>query len=185
MIDVDSLERRARLAAELGRLQVALRFAALATLPVCLLAVTSPQPKQCVCLGALVFALTVFFFWRSSSEGKAALVGVSAGAVGLAAMTLLRWLANWECRPHPILCTTVAGACLVIPIVLSTAFARRDARWVQQSQSASDLVIAGLLSGLCTSIAGVGADMAAVGVTIFGATIGATARLASRRMISR
>jgi hypothetical protein len=185
MIDVDKLARRARVAAELGRLRVALRFSLLASIPVFLLAIASPQPKQCLCLGAVAFLLTTFFYWRSSSEGKAAIVGVAAGSFGLAAMSVLRWLAKWECRPHPVLCTMVAGAALVIPIVLSTAAARRDGRWLREGEAASDVLIAALLSGLCTTIAGVGAGMAAVGVTVVGATIGATARLASRRLMSR
>jgi hypothetical protein len=185
MIDVDGLARRARIAAELGRVRVALRLSLLATAPVGLLALTSPQPKQCLCLGTLALLLTTFFFWRSSSEGKAAIVGVAAGTFGLAVMSFLRWLAGWECRPHPVLCTMVAGACLVVPIVLSAASARHEGRWDRESRSVSELVIAALLSGLCTSIAGVGAGVAAVGVTVVGVTIGATARLASRRLISR
>lgn len=81
MVDVEALARRARRAAEWGRLRSAARIA-LWVLPCAVLALAlSPNRPAVAAIGLALLALTVWLGWRNAEGARAARAGLKLGAV--------------------------------------------------------------------------------------------------------
>lgn len=180
MVDLDKLEKRVRVAAEIGRLRMALRFSAFVAAGVAVLCLVSPRPEPCVCLGTLVFVLTTYFRWKSSFHGRAATAGVVLGSLVLLPVFLLRRIdPSWDCGQHVSSCVSMGIAILVI-----------GGRWLWRhdnanSRTLSEVGVVGLMAGLVALTACVGAGVAALGTVVWVVIMGLASRSATLRFATR
>jgi hypothetical protein len=180
-IDIERLARRARIAGELGRLRSAVRVPLLIIPFTVLLAMGAHSTEACVrcfVLGALAFVLGTFFRWRNRAQGQAATLGLGSGILALSCALTIRLISpGWECVAN----VPKAGpAALLVALVLFLILSREYPRGPVKIPFRG-LMIAGLLSGVSTSIACVGGGIAALSLSVAGAALGATAGLVSTR----
>jgi hypothetical protein len=180
-IDIERLARRARIAAELGRLRSAVRVPLLIIPFTVFLATTAPATDHCVrcfTLGALTFVLGTFFRWRNRAEGQAATLGLASGILALSCALTIRLVSpGWQCVANV---PNAGPAALVVAVVLFLILSREYPRGAGKIPFRG-LMIAGLLSGVSTSIACVGGGIAALSLSLAGATLGAAAGLVTAR----
>ncbi len=154
MIDLDALAKRARRAAELGRLRVSSRIG-LAVVPLVLVAslVGASAPAVVVAIGAVLLGLAVALGWWRSEGGRAARSGLMLGAIPMTAALLTVAIDGW-CDPTRTV-TRCGLGCLLAGLVagggsawyaMRTAPPRRLATWTQ----------VGLIASLTTALGCVG-----------------------------
>ena len=173
MVDLELLAKRARRAAEWGRLRVASRTA-LVVVPLALIALVAGTPAPAVAvIGAALVILTIGLGWWSAEGGRCARSGLRLGAVPMAA-SLITLAVEGAQAPNPAL--TVCGAgCLVASLIAGGGcawYAVRNApplRWWARAET-------GLVASITTALGcvglGVGSALAVIGAVAVGATVG-------------
>jgi hypothetical protein len=153
MADLDALARRARRAAEWGRLRSASRVA-LAVVPLALLAaLVSRAPAATGGVGLALLAATVALGWRSADGARAARAGLKLGAIPMAAALFTIAARGW-CDPYRTV--TLCGlGCLAAGVVAGGA----SAWWAARTRSPGRLRACseiGLVASLTAALGCVG-----------------------------
>jgi hypothetical protein len=155
-IDLDGLERRARLRYELQRaLRSVLGFTP-ALLVVAAAAALGRRPGSALMFGGLLFVAGVFLLWRGRTVHKAVLPGLIAGLIPLAfALVANRGHAcpgghcsSW-CLPACIAGGVVAG------LVVSSLAVRRGLGWQFWLGASSISLLTGAMGCACVGYSGV------------------------------
>jgi hypothetical protein len=173
MVDLEALSRRARRAAEWGRLRAACRIAA-GVLPLILAAgaVGGVRLPVVVAIGAVLLATCIALRWHSATGAGAARSGLALGAVPMAAALVTVAVEGW-CDPDRAV--TVCGAgCLVAGLVagcgsayyaVRAASRRRLATWAEIG------VVASLTAALGCVGLGLGSGLAVIAAVVGGAAL--------------
>lgn len=172
MVDLEALAKRARRAAEWGRLRRASRIA-LAVVPVSLFALAvSPNSAATVGISLALLAVTIGLGWLSAEGGRAARSGLKVGAipttVGLFTIAVEGWCA-------PDRAVTFCG----IGCLLAGVFAGGASAWyAARTQSPGHLRVwseIGLVASLTTAMGciglGLGSAFAVLGAMAAGAAV--------------
>lgn len=175
-----AMERRARVAYELGRLRSA-SLRALLVLPVAALMLWVRPEPQTVALLALLVATVVGLLWRGESFGRAASTGLLAGAVPLVAPTLVR--SGGHCCIAG-LCTTICMvACVGAGMVAGGVVALRAGH--EHQGHGAFMVTAAFVAGLtgvlgCTIMGAAGILGMLAGLLVASVPVAVRGALASR-----
>ncbi len=172
MVDLDALARRARRAAEWGRLRAASRIAAV-VVPFALLAlVVSPKPEPVAAIALVLLAVTITLGWRSAEGLRVARSGLKLGAIPMCAALLTIEVEGW-CDPDRAVTLCGAG-CL-----LAGVFAGGASAWYAvRTQSPRRLRVwsqIGLVASLTTALGcaglGFGSALAVLAAMAGGAAV--------------
>jgi hypothetical protein len=172
MVDLDVLARRARRAAEWGRLRSASRVAFVVA-PLTLLAtLVSPNRAAIAAIGLALLGVTVALGWWNAEGARAARAGLKLGVIPMAVGLFTIAVEGW-CRPDAALTLCGAG-CL-----LAGLFAGGASAWYAiRTQAASRLRVwaqIGLVASLTTAIGcvglGLGSALAVLGAMAAGAAV--------------
>jgi hypothetical protein len=121
MVDLDALARRARRAAEWGRLRAASRIGAV-VVPFALLAlVVSPRREPVAAIALVLLAVTITLGWRSTEGLRAARSGLKLGAIPMCAALFTIAVEGW-CDPDRAVTLCGAG-CLLAGLLAGGASA--------------------------------------------------------------
>jgi hypothetical protein len=153
MVDLEALARRARRAAEWGRLRSASRIG-LAVIPLALLAaLVSRAPAATTAVGLALLVATVALGWRSAEGARAARAGLKLGAIPMAAALFTIAVEGW-CDPARSV--TLCGlGCLLAGVVAGGA----SAWWAARTQPPRRLRAwseIGLVASLTTALGCIG-----------------------------
>jgi hypothetical protein len=155
MVDLELLARRARRAAEWGRLRAASRIA-LGVVPLVLIALlvgAGEGAPAVVAIGAVLLALCIGLGWANASGGRAARSGLVLGAIP---MTAALFAVSIEGCPRPSHGLTMCGAgCLVAGLVAGGG----SAWWAMRAASPRPLAAwgqVGLVASLTTALGCIG-----------------------------
>ena len=172
MVDLQALAKRARRAADWGRLRSASRVV-VAVLPFTLLALTvSSNHAAVVGIALALLAVTVGLGWLNAEGGRAARSGLKLGAVPMTVGLFTIAVEGW-CDPGRAV--TVCG----IGCLLAGVFAGGASAWYAvRTQSPSRLRVwsqIGLVASLTTALGcvglGLGSALAVLGAMAVGAAV--------------
>jgi len=172
MVDLEALARRARRAAELGRLRSASRVA-FAIVPFTLLAVAvSPNRGAIVGIAVALLAVTVGLGWLNAEGASAARSGLKLGAIPMTVGLFTIAVEGW-CDPNRAV--TLCGiGCLIAGVFAGGA----SAWYAVRTQTPSRLRVwseIGLVASLTTAMGcvglGLGSALAVVGAMAAGAAV--------------
>jgi hypothetical protein len=172
MVDREALARRARRAAEWGRLRAASRVA-FAVVPLTMVAtLVSPDRAAVAGIGLALLTLTVALGWLNSEGARAARSGLKFGSVPMTVGLLTIAIEGW-CDPNQAVALCGVG-CL-----LAGLFAGGASAWYAiRTQAPSRLRVwaqIGIVASLTTAIGcvglGVGSALAVLGAMVAGAAI--------------
>jgi len=174
MVNLDELTLRGLRAYEFGRLRTALRVALVLTPAVVLCAFEGGPREACVCLGALLFGLSVWLRWRDRDGFEAVSTGLLAGGIPLVAGLVLARLGVRCSSAESAFCLGFSGLIgLVAGAVIAAREARRRSRVWSVATAVAICILAASLGCLRLGIASVLA--VAVGIAL-----GAMIRLGGR-----
>jgi hypothetical protein len=172
MVDLEALARRARRAAEWGRLRVASRICLL-VVPIALLALlVGPGRGAIIGIGLALLGASVTLGWWSAEGARAARSGVTLGAIPMMAGLITVAVEGW-CDPNRAV--TLCGlGCLVAGFVagggsawyaVRSGPARRIRAWGEIG------LVASLTTALGCAGLGLGSALAVIGAMAAGAAI--------------
>lgn len=172
MVDLEVLARRARRAAELGRLRSASRVA-VAIVPFTLLALAvSPNREAIVGIALALLAVTVGLGWLSAEGARAARSGLKLGAIPMTVGLFTIAVEGW-CDPNRAV-TFCGIGCLVAGVFAGGA----SAWYAVRTQAPSRLRVwsqIGLVASLTTAMGcvglGLGSALAVLGAMAVGAAV--------------
>jgi hypothetical protein len=170
MVDLEKLAKRARRAAEWGRLRSASRVV-LGIVPFTLLAlVVSPNRVAVVGISLALLAVTVGFGWLNAEGGRAARSGLKLGAIPMTLGLLTIAVEGW-CDPNRTV--TLCG----IGCLLAGVFAGGTSAWyalrTQAPRRLLRLSQLGLVASLTTALGCVGLGFASELVVLVAMAAGA------------
>jgi len=172
MVDLERLARRARRAAELGRLRTASRIA-FAIVPLVVIALLAGVSAPAVlAIGSVLLALSVGLGWANANGGRAARSGLALGAIPMAAALFTAAIEGWQ---EPGRGLTLCGfGCVIAGLIagggsawyaMRTEAPRRLATWGQ----------IGLVASLTTALGriglGVGSALAVIAAIAAGSAL--------------
>lgn len=172
MVDVEALARRARRAAEWGRVRTASRVT-FVVVPLTLIAtLVSPNRAVIATIGVALLAVTMALGWMNAEGGRAARSGLKLGAVPMAVGLFTIAVEGW-CEPDSAI--TLCG----IGCLLAGVFAGGATAWYAvRTQTPSRLRVwaqIGLVASLTTAIGcvglGLGSALAVLGAMAAGAAL--------------
>ena len=177
MVDLESLTKRARRAYELGRFRSAARVAAIVAPAGAVCVLMSPRKAECLCLLMLLLALVVGMRWRNRRGAGNVAIGLSAGALPLAAGQLLAL--------DPSICGG-PGCILVSAVVAALAGVWIAWRLRQSSESLDGYLAVIGIAALAASVSCIALGVIGILGVVIGIALGSSAgalALSARRVL--